>query len=89
MRSGAFGIVLIGFGLIGSANPAGAISLSQCNSKYWSCRLHCYDLDSPFPPDTFGNTGNPYCFSRCWDNHALCVDRAMSSRRSSSARPGR
>jgi hypothetical protein len=59
----------------GAFDPAVArITLSQCISNYEACHASCYDPDSALPP----GAAEGYCWQRCDDNHAACVDRAMN-----------
>jgi hypothetical protein len=62
----------------GGFSPASAgprVTLGQCIENYWSCQASCWDWSRPLPP----GPGLGYCYSTCWDNHAVCLDLAFSS----------
>jgi hypothetical protein len=64
-------------------DPAAArITLSQCSGTYNACMQKC-ELDSPTPPPAQGTAWWGNCKSNCDDNHAACVDKAMSLNRES------
>jgi hypothetical protein len=77
-------MLMIGATTLGSAvlifaggfSPAAArITLSQCAAINDACRLACFDKGAAIPPEH----SSGYCWSQCWDNHAACVDAAMSA----------
>jgi hypothetical protein len=60
----------------GGFSPAAArITLGQCISNNEACRAACFDKAAAIPPEH----SSGYCWSQCWDNHAACVDAAMSA----------
>jgi hypothetical protein len=64
----------------GGFSPADArISLSQCISKRGSCRSACIRATGPTGQSNPWTLGFQYCLNRCDDNHAACVNFAMSS----------
>ena len=71
--------------LIGGLASAAAESLG-CIRNYNACMRYCRDI-------TWYDWYYNYCANGCWDNHAACVDAALSFARASgnsaakSARP--
>jgi hypothetical protein len=77
--AGALASVLLSFA--GSLSTADArITVAQCRSKELACKKACL-LSLNGMPATQGTVyGLTQCLNGCWDNHAACVDFAMSSR---------
>jgi hypothetical protein len=76
-----------------AANSAVArprVTLNQCVSNWEHCMNACPGyFDGPFPPSN-NPLADANCRNRCWDNHAACVDVAMSNVRvTNSSTPSR
>ena len=69
----------------GGFSPADArMSLNQCISNRASCRSACFAAQGPAGHSFPWTLGFQYCLNHCDDNHAACVDFAMSNSRSAS-----